>query len=277
MDGFQGRRIALLEARMSGELAEMISRRGGEPLSAPAVREAPRDCSDQVEALIGALAEGAVQVVVFMTGVGATALFKEADRLGRLPELLDSLRAVTTVCRGPKPVGVLTRNGVPVRATARSPYTTTELLDTLTGLDLPGKGVAVLHYGEREPRLIDAIVAMGGRPLELWLYQWLLPEDIAPLRHAIDEIITGRVDALVVTSQVQARHLFQVAAEMGKDATLAGALTGRVTVAAVGPTCAAALRDLGVTPHVVPESPKMGPMINDLAAYLADSGNPRLS
>lgn len=269
MDGFQGCRIALLEARMSGELAEMISRRGGEPLSAPAVREAPRDSSDQVEALIRALAEGAVQVVVFMTGVGATALFKEADRLGRLPELLDPLRAATTVCRGPKPAGVLTRNGVPVKAAARSPYTTTELLDTLAGLDLAGKGVAVLHYGEREPRLVDAIVALGGRPLELWLYQWLLPEDVSPLKHVIGEIIAGRVDALVVTSQVQARHLFQVAVEMGQDTALARALTSRVTVAAVGPTCAAVLRDLGVTPHVVPENPKMGPMINDLAAYLS--------
>ena len=103
MDGFQGRRIALLETRMSGELAEMISRRGGEPLAAPAVREAPRDCRDQVEALIAALVDGSVQVVVFMTGVGATALFREAQRLGRLQELLDLLRAATTVCRGPKP------------------------------------------------------------------------------------------------------------------------------------------------------------------------------
>jgi len=39
-------RIALLEARMSGELASLVRNHGGEPICVPAVREAPLECAD---------------------------------------------------------------------------------------------------------------------------------------------------------------------------------------------------------------------------------------
>ena len=43
----------------------------------------------------------------------------------------------------------------------------------------------------------------------------------------------------------------------------------RIVVAAVGPTCARALSQLGAPPHVVPEQPKMGAMVVALAAKFA--------
>ena len=43
-----GVRVALLEARMGTELAELVQRYGGVVRSAPAVREAPLDCADIV-------------------------------------------------------------------------------------------------------------------------------------------------------------------------------------------------------------------------------------
>ena len=102
-----GMRIATLEARMTGALASLISKRGGEPLSAPALREAPLDCAEDVRYLLDKLESEELDVVVFQTGVGARALFKEADRQGGLPFLLSALRGVTTVCRGPKPTAAL--------------------------------------------------------------------------------------------------------------------------------------------------------------------------
>ena len=100
-----GMRIATLEARMTGALASLISKRGGEPLCAPALREAPLDCAEDVRYLLDKLESEELDVVVFQTGVGARALF--ADRQGRLPFLLSALRGVTTVCRGPKPTAAL--------------------------------------------------------------------------------------------------------------------------------------------------------------------------
>ena len=39
MKSLEGARVALLEARMSSELANLVRRYGGEPFGAPAVRE----------------------------------------------------------------------------------------------------------------------------------------------------------------------------------------------------------------------------------------------
>jgi uroporphyrinogen-III synthase len=83
----------------------------------------------------------------------------------------------------------------------------------------------------------------------------------------VDEIVEGKVDALAVTSQIQIRHLFQVADRLGRTEALAEALSRKVVVAAVGPVCASALRSYGVVPHVQPSHPKMGPMLLALADY----------
>jgi hypothetical protein len=55
MNTLAGMRVALLEARMGGELANLIRRAGGEPYSVPAVRESPLEAHDAVEALIDGL------------------------------------------------------------------------------------------------------------------------------------------------------------------------------------------------------------------------------
>ena len=73
---------------------------------------------------------------------------------------------------------------------------------------------------------------------------------------------------IAFTSQVQIRHLWHVATSLGLAEALTQALHTQLIVAVVGPTCAAALTALGVTPHVVPAHPKMGPMVMALAAYL---------
>ncbi len=265
-----GARIALLEGRMSSELADLVRRHGGEPYCVPAVREVSLECADQVAALMDSLARGLCSVVVFTTGVGATALFKEAERQGRLEEMLTALRGATTVCRGPKPAGVLQRHGVRASVAVREPYTTADMLDALAGLDLADRGVALVHYGERNIPLAEAVLARGARLQELCLYEWLLPEDIQPLRALVWELIDGRVGAIAFTSQVQARHLFHVAAGMGAADVMARVLNVRTVVATIGPTCAAALKALGVTPRVVPDHPKMGHMVMALGRYIQE-------
>jgi uroporphyrinogen-III synthase len=268
MSGLQGKRIALLEGRMQGELASLVQRHGGVPYSVPALREEARACREQVAAFLDRLGRGAFEVVICLTGVGVTALVREAEGLGRRAELLEGLNGVTTVCRGPKPVAALHRQGVAVAIQAQAPYTTSELLEAMAGLALQGQGVALLHYGERNVALAAALQAQGAQLDELCLYEWLLPTSLSPLQTLVQELIVGQVDVIAFTSQIQIRHLWHVATSLGLAEALTQALRTRLTVAVVGPTCAAALTTLGVTPHVVPTHPKMGPMVMALAAYL---------
>jgi uroporphyrinogen-III synthase len=82
-------------------------------------------------------------------------------------------------------------------------------------------------------------------------------------------VIGGRVDAIAFTSQVQARHLFQIAAAMGLDRDLANALNTRTVVASLAPTCLAALRGYGVEPAIVPAHARMGHLIEALDRWYA--------
>jgi uroporphyrinogen-III synthase len=269
MPDLRGRRVALLEARLSSDLANLVRRHGGEPYAVPAVREEPRAAAAEVANFLDQLAAGGFTVAVFLTGVGATLLFDTAEHLGRLPELLSALEGLTTVCRGPKPSAALRRRGVHISLGVASPFTTADVLAALAPLDLAGKGVALVHYGERSAVLAEHLQHRGARLTELLLYEWRLPEDLGPLRALVGELLAGRLDAIAFTTQVQARHLFQVAAEMGQADALARALQSGPVVAAVGPTCAAVLEEYGVTPQVVPEQPKMGPMVLALAEYIS--------
>lgn len=254
---------------MSGELAALVRRHGGEPRVAPALRETPVDATRPVGELIDALAQRDVDIMVFMTGVGAAALFSEAERLGRAAELVAGLQHTTNVCRGPKPWPPLKQRGVPISITVPRPYTAADVISTLAGMQLADRGVTVLHYGERNAELAEALEVGGARLRELCLYEWKLPEDTAPLEALVAEVIAGDVDAVAFTSQVQVRHLFQVAARHGHVEPLRDALNQTTVAAAVGPTCAAALEAAGVTPRIVPANPKMGPMIVALMEHLA--------
>ena len=266
--GLGGHRIALLEARLAGPLAELVRRQGGEPVCVPAVRERRNHLGALMAPLLHSLQAEPDPVFVFTTGVGVAALFDEARMLSLEPALRNALLRGTCVCRGPKPVVALHREGLAASLSVPSPYTTTELLAAFAQLPLEGRLVVLVHYGERSPQLAGALLARGARLSELLLYEWEYPDDLRPLEQLVRELIAGAFAAAAFTSQIQARHLLELAEQMGARAALLTALQ-RVIVAAVGPTCAQAMRELGIQPQVVPENPKMGPMLEALACRLA--------
>lgn len=267
--GLAGARVGVLEARYGSDLIRLIADHGGAPVWAPALREAPVDCGAEAGAFIDRLERASNPIVVFQTGAGVNALFALADRLGRTARLTGLLRGAVTVARGPKPGAALSQRGIRASVQTREPYTTAELLAALAELPVKDVWVGVVHYGERNEALIDALRSRGARLEELQVYRWTMPENVEPLRVLVREVVAGRIDAVAFTSQVQARHLFQIAQEMGLGTPLARALNSTTVVASVGPICSGALRALGVTPRVEPERPKMRPLVTALARYLA--------
>jgi len=252
---------------MAYETAALVKRLGGEPVSAPALREEPVPAGPAVADFLDRLGAGEIAFVILLTGVGVSALFATARTLGREEELRAGLTKARTVCRGPKPTAALAGQGLKPVFSVPSPFTTHELLSVIDGLPVEGTGVGVVHYGERSEPLTRALTLRAARVHELVLYEWRLPEDTTPLVRLADEVIAGGLDAVAFTTQVQVRHLFSVI-DAEKQRRLVEALSGRVVCAAVGPTCAQALRALGVENVVVPENPKLGPLFTALASRL---------
>jgi uroporphyrinogen-III synthase len=263
-ESLHGVRVALLEARRESELASLVRRHGGEPVCVPALREVERDCTESASRAIDAtLREGAV--VVLATGVGLARWLAIADSLKRGVDLRRALGSAKVVCRGPKPVAVLKREGLVAHVRAPAPHTTRELLDVLDGLDVRDHDVVFVHDGGGARTVPEALVLRGARLVEVQPYAWSLPEDLSALRSLVTRLAAGQVEAIAFTTQVQARHLFSVADAMGSREALAEALRSRVTVAAVGPTTASTLAELGAPPHVVPAQSNMGAMVLALA------------
>ncbi len=270
-ESLDGARVALLEARRETELASLVRRWGGEPICVPGLREVACDCADEAaRALDRLVAPGAV--VVLTTGAGLERWFSVAEAFGRLKELHDALGRATVVCRGPKPIAVLKREGLAPHVRAESPHTTKELLAALHRVPVEGCHVVVVHDGGESRVVSDALALRGARVIDLQPYIWALPEDVEPLRDLVRAMIAGRVDIVAFTTQVQARHLFQVADGLNAREGLTRAMRERILVAAVGPTSAHALEQLGTPAHVVPAQPKMGAMVAGMAGAHARRG-----
>src|SRR5690606_9417085 len=135
---------------------------------------------------------------------------------------------------------------LPVSVLVPEPYTTTDVIATLAGLSPAERGTAVVHYGARSPLIGEALREWGSRVLDVCVYEWALPEDTGPLESLVETMVEGGVEAVAFTSQVQVRHLFEVAGRAGRTLKLMQALNTRAVVATVGPTCAEALRAVGV-------------------------------
>ena len=261
-----GQTIAITEARRTSELATLIGRLGGVAYCAPAVIEVPRRDLAPAHAVLERICAKEVNVVAFMTGVGTRAFFELATRADRRDDLLRALSTLTVVARGPKPIAVLKEFGVRIDAVPSEP-TSAGILDALASHDLEGRTVAVQLYGDENRVLVDGLTAKGARVLEIPLYEWALPDDQEVLSRLVDDVIAGRIDVIAFTSSPQVRHLFLVADRRGLRDALAAGLRDRVAVAAIGPVCAATLREYGVTSHIQPDKGTMGALVHAIARH----------
>lgn len=260
-----GKVVGLLESRQRDQLAAMVSRLGGTPVCAPSVREIPS--VDAIEPLLNRVIAGQFGIAVALTGAAAAALFREAEPRDQLDDLRRAFLQMTLVCRGPKPQALFRRQGLVTTVVTAKPHTTADLIEVLDGVDVRDASVLLLQYGERNTTVGDALTSRGARVEDACLYEWALPEDVAPMREMIRLLLSGALDALVFTTQVQFRHLMMVATELDVASELVDALNRTVVVGAVGPVCAHALRAGGVMPDVMPASPNSVSLIAAVGDY----------
>jgi uroporphyrinogen-III synthase len=266
---FEGLRVLSLESRRAVEVAKLIRTYGGEPLVVPAMREVPLQSNRQALAFADDLLAGKVDLVIFLTGVGVRALLDIVQTKHDREQFLSALRAVKVVARGPKPVAALRDLRVPVVATAAEPSTWREMMTTLNsefGDSLQTMRVAVQEYGASNPELLAELTERCAEVTKVPVYQWALPEDLGPLREAVQRVGGGGVDVVLFMTAVQVIHLFQVAEEMGLRDELSAGLRSLVVVS-IGPTTSEELAHYGITPDFEPSRPKMGFLINEAAQY----------
>jgi uroporphyrinogen-III synthase len=264
----QRKQVAILEARMGEQLADLVAQRGGVPFHAPALAELPDIDHQAIGSLVHSLEKRPAKLAIFQTGVGTKALFAATDALGLTDLFLKLLTNTQVAARGPKPTGALRQRGVRIDYSAADPFTTHEMLDELAGLRLEGERVIVQRYGSLNRELDAALAARGADVVEIPTYRWTLPPDTAPLEKLVERLERGEMHAVVFTNAEQARNLFAVSSRMGKQDPLRNALN-KVLVASIGPIASAALREAGVKVGIEAKPPKLGALLSALDKALS--------
>lgn len=264
--GLDGLSVVSFESRRSAEMAALIRNYGGAPIQAPSMREVA--LADQREALAfaDALAAGACDILVLLTGVGTRILIDTLSQRWPKDDVIVRLGRLALVCRGPKPVAALKAVGLSPTLTVPEPNTWRDVLTALDQhLPVAAKRVAVQEYGARNEPLLDGLRQRGALVTAVSVYGWALPDDVGPLREAIGRLARREVDVAIFTSRAQIESVAHVAGEMGVVDALRGALRERTVVASIGPVTSEALEANGVEPDVHPEHPKMGHLVAEVA------------
>jgi len=265
-----GLRLCSLESRRQADMKSLIERQGGIAILAPSMREIPLEQNAAALDFGDRLRSGGVDVMVFLTGVGARALAEVLALQMSLPQFVEALRDRVVVVRGPKPASVLREWGARIDVQVPEPNTWRELLDAI-GRHSPieGKVVAVQEYGIPNPDLYQGLQQLGGTVLPVPVYRWELPEDTRPLRVAVRAILAGEIDVILFTSAQQWRHLEQIAREETEPDTFLAAAR-QCVIASIGPTASETLLAAGLPPDLEPPHPKMGHLVLAVAERARD-------
>jgi uroporphyrinogen-III synthase len=263
-----GLKVVSFESRRAVEMAELIRRYGGEAITAPSMREIPLAENREAIELLRRIEAGDFDILLLLTGVGTRTLRKILQTQFAEDRILAALKKVRLVARGPKPVAALKEMGLKPAATVPEPNTWREVLHVLDNdFDIAGQRIAIQEYGIPNSDLSAELERRRAKVTSVPIYRWALPEDIQPLRDAVQKLIRGEVDAALFTNGAQVDHLFAVAKQDGVDGALRGALA-QVVIGSVGPVCTQALQRFGLSPDLEPTHPKMGSLLAEIAASM---------
>ena len=254
---------------MLSEMGALIERNGGTPFAAPVLQEVHLGDTADVIQLIDDLCADKVQVMVFQTGVGTKTFFDSAASRGREPETLKALESITVIARSPKPAAVLRRNKIHIDLMPPEPFTSTDLISAISGLDLAKRHVVVQAYGGPNKLLTQTLEERGATVREVTLYTWELAEDVTPVLGLINALENKQIDALAFTSQIQVTNLLSIAAQLGKEGSLRTSLANPdVLLASVGPVCTKRMMEEKLRVDIEPEHPHMGNLVLAVAERL---------
>ena len=260
---FHGLTVASFESRLAVEMARLIERYGGRPLVVPALREILLDDNSAALQFGNRLTTEQIDMLILLTGVGTTALFDLLKLRHPWTSIVESLTRTALVARGPKPAAALRALGLQPTATVPEPNTWVDVVRILDErLPVKGLRVAVQEYGTPNPELLEALQRRGAEVFQVPIYKWALPDNLEPLRQALDTIIAGEVAVLLITNAAQVDHVMQVLELDGKVEPFRLALT-KMVVASIGPTASERLRQHRWPVDFEPAHPKMGILVKE--------------
>jgi len=258
-----GYTIGITAARRREELGAALERRGAKITYAPAIRIVPLADDTEMLAATKRCIEAPPDIVVVTTGIGFRGWMEAADGWGLGAPLFERLDAAMIVTRGPKARGAVRAAGL-TEAWSPESESSSEVIEYLLRSDLTGQRIAVQLHGEPVPDLVQTLCAAGAEIVEVPVYRWQAPEDVAPLNRLIKSVAARQVDAVVFTSAPAAASFLRATAEDPASIAVLEALRSDVLACCVGAVTATPLQRADV-PTVAPDRPRLGALVREIA------------
>ena len=261
--------VAVPESRQLDVLANMVEKRGGSVVRCPLVSILDTPESAPVNAWLKEFIETEFDIFVVLTGEGIRRLSGFAERAKIKAEFITALGKVHKITRGPKPGRALKELGLKADQLAAAP-TTEGVIETLAGMALKGKRVAVQLYGTNpNEKLVDFLNSQGVADIKAvapYIYASEIDDD--KVQQLIAQILADEIDVITFTSQPQLKRMLSVAKKTDQVEDLI-AVINKIKVAAVGPVVEEQLKQAGIQVDIMPESSFfMKPMIRKMVEVI---------
>jgi uroporphyrinogen-III synthase len=249
--------VAVTAERRRDEMAALLRRRGARVVIAPAITIVPLVDDEALRAATEACIGLAPDLVIATTGIGFRGWLETAEGWGLADGLRSALGAARLVARGPKPCGAIRAAGLSEQWAAQT-ESSDEILSRLLEHGVAGRRIAVQQHGEPQAEFTAALRAGGAAVVEIPVYRWTLPPDVAPVRKLVDQLLGGQVDAVTFTSAPAVKAFLEIAGSAA-DRVLDKFRTAAMA-ACVGPVTAGPFTDRQV-PVVMPQRYRLGALI----------------
>ena len=262
---FAGKQILAFESRKAQAMIKIIEKHAGVAISAPAMQEVPLDSHSEALQFTEQLLDNNIDAMILLTGVGTKMFIQVASQRYSEESIIQALARIPLIARGPKVLSALRTFGLTAKVQAPEPNTWQSLLEAIDAEhDLQDKVIAVQEYGQSNLHLLQGLEQRGATVLSVPIYRWELPDDTAPLLHAIHSLIASQIDCVLFTTATQLDHLLSFAESQNNRQQVVQALQ-QVHVGSIGPVTSEALRTQNIPIDYEPETSSMAHLVKGMA------------
>ncbi len=234
------------------EAGTIICEMGGKPYYIPAIEIKGLVNPESVKKFIKELEAGKVDYVILMSTNGVRYLFEAAEDLKLLEKLKNGLARTFIIAVGPRTADSLREQKIRVDMVPTK-YSSEGLIESFHGKFLQSKKIRIPRTSNATPTLTNKLREMGADVEEIYVYQSGLPVDEKIKSKFYNDLIDGKIDALVFGSGLSARNIFTMLSEKDSMDNLREIFKKKITTVAIGPTTAEALKEIKIRVDVVPE------------------------
>jgi uroporphyrinogen III methyltransferase/synthase len=258
-----GRRIVVTRSpEQAEELVDALETLGAQPIIAPTFRLAPPEDPEAVDRAAASLDK--YHWLVFES---ATAVTRLLSALSRGPHDLRALGHVSVCAIGPSTADRLIAGGIKPDVIIPE-FRVESISDAIASTGpLEGQQILIVRPDHLRDVLASDLASRGAEVTDLVAYRTAPePPDSPAAQDLYRALLDNRIDAVMFTSPTTVRRF---ASLIGEEQV--ADLLNTTVVAAIGPVTAAAARELGIHPQVVPDAYTVSGLVRAVVEHFKQS------